>query len=125
MNTISRSELIDKFIDSINEPVIVEGKKDKLALESLGVKNVIQLNQGGSILEVIEALADFPSIVILTDMDRAGKVLRKKILRYFKLYGIYENKKPREFFAQMRLSHIEGLSSWMRDEKIFTSLEQV
>jgi hypothetical protein len=32
------------------------------------------------------------------------------------MHGIGENKKPREILARMRVSHVEGLSSVIRDE---------
>ena len=105
------TELLDEFINSINEPVIVEGIKDRKALESLGIGNIVQLHSGNSMLEVVESLQGFKRVVILTDLDQKGKILRKKLLGFMNLYGIQENKKPREILAQMRLKHVENLKA--------------
>ena len=105
------ADLLEEFINSINEPVIVEGIKDRKALESLGIGNIVQLHSGNSMLEVVESLQGFKRVVILTDLDQKGKILRKKLLGFMNLYGIQENKKPRELFAQMRLKHVENLKA--------------
>lgn len=108
---IDREKLLQEFLESIDEPVIVEGRKDCEALKALGVDNVVQLNWGGSLLDTIEALQGHSSIILLTDLDQNGKILRKKLLGLMNLYGIRENKKPREIFAKMRFSHVEALKN--------------
>ena len=106
---IEREELVREFIESIDVPVIVEGKNDVSALRGLGVENIVPINTGGSLLDVVESLKDFDRVVILTDFDQAGKILRKKLLELFGHYGIHESRRPRELFARLRLSHVEGL----------------
>ncbi|MFH0861911.1 MAG: toprim domain-containing protein [Candidatus Altiarchaeota archaeon] len=104
--------LLEDFLDSLGDSVIlVEGRKDKAALVSLGVKgeNIVEVKTELSILETVEALSDQKDVVILTDMDRAGKGLRRRLLAMFSQYGITENKGPRDLFARLRLSHVEGL----------------
>jgi len=93
-----------------DRPAIVEGKKDKAALKSLGFATVVQLNSGGSLLSVVESLKEWDSVSILTDLDQAGKILRKKLLRMFNLYGIAEFKKPREILAKMKVQQVESLA---------------
>lgn len=104
-------ELLKEFLESISGPVIVEGMKDRKALETLGVENIVQLHSGSSILEVVESLKDCDRAIILTDLDQSGKILRKKIIGYFALYGIQEDKRPREILAQMRVQHVEALGN--------------
>lgn len=105
-----RAELIGEFLDSIQQPVLVEGRKDRRALESLGVQDVVELNRGLSILETLEALQG-QSVVLLTDLDREGKALRRRLLKLMSMYGIRENPRPREILAKMRVSHVEGLGN--------------
>jgi 5S rRNA maturation endonuclease (ribonuclease M5) len=106
-----REILLKEFLDSIRGVVIVEGLKDKKALESLGVGDIVQLHAGKSMLEVVEKLQGSKNVAILTDLDQNGKILRKKLLTLFPMYGIMEDKKPREILARMRVSHIEGLKA--------------
>jgi 5S rRNA maturation endonuclease (ribonuclease M5) len=110
MDTVTdKQEILREFRQSIDCPVIVEGDKDEQALQRLGVEDIIILNKGQTLLETVEALKDEKELIILTDMDQQGKILRKKLLKLFQLYGIHEKKRPRELFAQLRLSHVEGL----------------
>lgn len=105
----SKQEILEEFLESIDCPVIVEGQKDADALARLGIEDIIILNKGQTMLETVEALQDLKEVIILTDMDRQGKILRKKLLRLLPQYGIHEKRRPRELFAQLRLSHVEGL----------------
>jgi len=104
-----REQLLEEFLNSIRGTVIVEGIKDKKALEKLGVENIVQLHSGNSMLEVVERMQGSRNVAILTDLDQNGKILRKKLLTLFPMYGIEEDKKPREILARMRVSHTEGL----------------
>jgi len=105
--------LLEDFLDSLNNPIIVEGKNDKAALEKLGVQeHIIELNKGIPLFRIVEALQDYDMIIILTDMDQEGKIIRKKLIHLFNDYGIREDVKPRELFARLRLSHVEGLDTY-------------
>ncbi|MBM3309586.1 MAG: toprim domain-containing protein [Candidatus Altiarchaeales archaeon] len=104
-----RAILLEEFLNSIRGIVIVEGIKDKKALESLGVENIVQLHAGNSMLEVVEKIQGRRNVAILTDLDQNGKILRRQLLKLFSMYGIMEDRKPREILAKMRVSYIEGL----------------
>jgi len=101
-------DLLAEFLDSIDCPVIVEGRKDKEALEKLGVKKIVLLKGPRPLYEVIESLQG-ERVAILTDMDESGKNLRRKLLSLMSRYGMTENKKPRELFARMRVGCVEGI----------------
>lgn len=101
--------LLEELAEYRREIVIVEGVKDEKALKRLDFENIVRINKGGSLLDVVESLADHDRVVVLTDLDQAGKILRKKLLRLFGPYGIHEIRRPREILAQLRLSHVEGL----------------
>lgn len=55
-------------------PVVVEGKRDREALERLGVRGeVVTLNSGTSIFGLCETLArEHEEVIVLTDWDRRG-----------------------------------------------------
>lgn len=105
-----RDALIE-FIESIEYPVIVEGKNDAKMMSYFGITDVIELNKGASIYETVEALKDQDRIIILTDFDRKGKQLRRRLIREFGLWGISEHKKPRTLFSRLHLEHVEDLKS--------------
>lgn len=76
----------------MNFPILVEGKRDKIALETLGFTGVIEvLNRGWSIDKVVTNLFELygqrnpkdsgPVISILMDWDRTGGRLQKKIVQ--------------------------------------------
>lgn len=108
--------LLEELAGFADEDVIVEGVKDERALKSLGFSRVHRLNGGGSLLDAVESLQDRGRVVVLTDLDREGKILRRKLLSLFGPYGIHEIVRPREILARMKLSHVEGLTSLIRGQ---------
>jgi 5S rRNA maturation endonuclease (ribonuclease M5) len=107
-----RDWMLDEFLASLTDcTVMVEGKKDAQALSALGVdpESIVILNKGQSMLATIEALAGSVDVVVLTDMDGGGRRLYRTLITMFSQYGIIEDKRPRELFARLRLSQVEGL----------------
>jgi len=104
-------ELLREFLDSIDCPVIVEGRKDQEALKRLGVEDIVLLNNGRPLYETVESLQGVRKVAVLTDMDQTGKHLRRRLLKLMGMYGITENRKPREIFAKMRVGCVEGIES--------------
>jgi 5S rRNA maturation endonuclease (ribonuclease M5) len=107
-----KQESLKEFLNSLGDStIIVEGRNDAEALVAYGVDSgqIVLLNMGQSILDTVEALAGEKNVVILTDMDGEGKRLRRRLLGLFSQYGLEENPAPRELFARLRFSHVEGL----------------
>ena len=85
-----RLDAFDRIFESLNNldsPVIVEGHSDTLALRSLGYNGeVIELNDGKSVLSTVERLAQKLGtsgiFVIMTDWDRTGGRLAKRLKEY-------------------------------------------
>ena len=76
-----------ELMKELNSPIVVEGKRDVIALRNLGYKGeVIELNDGKSILFTVEILAKKLGrqgiFVILMDWDRTGEKLAKKLQKY-------------------------------------------
>lgn len=128
-------EEIEEVIEKIreNEPVIiVEGKKDKAALETFQLKNIIILN-GKDIWNRIEQTVERKresenkernnkksknkpekEFLILTDFDKKGKELYGKIAKNLDKLGAKVNKEYREFFQKKtKLSHVEGIATYV------------
>lgn len=94
-------------------PIVVEGKRDKRALERLGMQRVISLDK--PLFAMVEEIAAREEeVVILTDLDRKGKELYGKLKKDFVTHGVRVDNHFREFLQQKtRISHIEGLKTYI------------
>jgi len=71
-----------ELLDSLRETyIVVEGKKDKKAFNSLGVFNVFDIS-GKSLEEFVELLKKDKKYVILTDFDEEGERKNKQICKF-------------------------------------------
>ena len=109
--------LIEGLIEGLRNTeklIIVEGKKDKKALEKLGITNVKELNK--SIFEFAEEIAaKEKEVIILTDLDKEGKLLYSKLKSNFQRNGVKVDVHFREFlFKNTKLRQIEGINSYIK-----------
>lgn len=109
---------IERFKDYI---IIVEGKKDVQALKSLGFEKVYAIHSTGIPLrERVEQIMLYVEkksrICILTDMDKKGKQLYEKLKPIFQELGARLDSTFRGILIKSRVSHIEGIYSFI--EKI-------
>ena len=106
------SDYIDKIKKS-KTLVIVEGKKDKKALQSLGIKNIIELNKK-PIFEIIEYVSsNNKDCIILTDLDKKGKQLYGKLNSCLQRFGVRVDNKFRNFlFRHSKIRQIEALDKF-------------
>lgn len=120
-----KKQNIDDLIDEIEnlkkykQKVIVEGEHDKDALNDLGLDNVFVLHKtGASVFTRIEQLMNDlnkkESCVILTDLDKKGKTYYKLLKKELVKEGFKVNNRIREILSRFKVSHIEGLSSFLR-----------
>lgn len=116
---IDKNELIKEIerVKNNNLLIIVEGKKDKIALEKIGFNNISVLNENGkSILVRIEEIAKRKEeCVILTDFDKKGKKLYNLIKSEFVSNGVKINNKLRVLLLKSHLSHIEGIYTFLNN----------
>jgi len=90
--------------------VVVEGNKDKRALEELGVKNIKVLKK--SLYETVEEIKDEDEVVLLVDLDRQGKKIYSRLMSDLVGFGVKINNKLREYlFKNTKLRQIEGLTT--------------
>jgi len=105
---------INEFIlklRSSNKLIIVEGKKDKAALEALGLKNIITLNK--PLYKVVEDVK-CKECVILTDLDKKGKQLYGYLSSNLQRFGVKVDNNFRNFlFKKTELRQIEGLRTYI------------
>ncbi|MDG6229091.1 MAG: toprim domain-containing protein [Candidatus Thermoplasmatota archaeon] len=100
-------------------PIIVEGKKDVAALRFLGCSGVIiTVNKGVSLTEFCDRIAQlYDTVILLTDWDRKGGSLCKRMMRLLKGRVTY-NTTYRDIFAKYAMTRkVEGLPSWIETMK--------
>jgi 5S rRNA maturation endonuclease (ribonuclease M5) len=104
---------IEKLRDS-DSIIIVEGIKDKRALEKLRIKNIVTLSKK-PLFSIIEDLSGKnKTITILTDFDKKGKELFGKLNSGLQRLGVKVDNSFREFLQKnTKLSHIEGLVRYL------------
>lgn len=112
-------ELLNEIQKAVerNFIVVVEGKKDKSALEELGFNNIIILH-GEPIYKRMEEIISLAKksktqVIILTDLDRKGKQFYTAIKKELVREGIKINDKLRELLFKEKISHIEGLATFV------------
>lgn len=109
---------LDKFKQYI---IIVEGKKDKAALQKLDFQNIFVINEiGKSVYEKIEEIESLlqkegrkKKVCILTDFDKQGKKLYLLLKRELSTRCIKLDNSLRDFLLRTGLSHIEGIGRFL------------
>ncbi len=109
---------LEEWITKLQETdkiILVEGKKDKAALASLGITNVITLNRR-PLFEVVEDIAaKYKDCILLVDLDKEGKKLYGKLNSGLSRHGVRVDKKFREFLQRKtKLKQIEGIDTYFK-----------
>ncbi|MGB9748854.1 MAG: toprim domain-containing protein [Candidatus Woesearchaeota archaeon] len=93
--------------------IIVEGLKDKKALKSCGVKNLVVLK--GPLYKFVEDLSSEREVIILTDTDYEGRKLYRRLKRDFEMFGVRVNYEYRNFIIKnTNLRNIEGIKKLIK-----------
>ncbi|MEK7741542.1 MAG: toprim domain-containing protein [Nitrospirota bacterium] len=99
-------------------PVIVEGKRDALALRELGLQGeILMLHSGQSIYDFCEEISEkFHRVIILLDWDEKGESLNKALCRH--LNGQWEEfsafRELIKILCQKEIQDIEGIPKLIR-----------
>lgn len=111
-------ENIDEWLESLkasNKTIIVEGKKDKRALEHFGIGNIVTLSKYPLYRITEDVASSSKQVIILTDFDRKGKELYRKLSSGLQHLGVKIDHNFREFLYHQKLSHIEGLQRFVEN----------
>ena len=114
------SEELSSFIEKLketNKAIVVEGEKDKKALENLGIKKIITLNKE-PLFKIAENISkEHRDVIILTDLDKKGKQLYGKLNSSMQRLGLRVDNRFRNFLLKKtKLRQIEGIINYL--EKI-------
>ncbi len=113
---MKRSEALEKAITRLKEmtsegvPVIVEGKRDRDALASLGVNQDLIYTINGPLVELVERIHS-NEVIILTDCDRRGNILAGKLKRLLKNESKEAEFRIRGLLRFSGIVHIEEIPS--------------
>jgi 5S rRNA maturation endonuclease (ribonuclease M5) len=107
---LQANEWIEK-LQNTDKTIIVEGKKDKNALVSLGAKNIVTINK--PLYKLVEDVAEITKeVVILTDFDKEGKKLYGFLKSNFQKNGVKIDRYFREFLMKnTKLTCIESIEN--------------
>jgi 5S rRNA maturation endonuclease (ribonuclease M5) len=114
---MKEKEEFEEFIEKLKEAsedktVLVEGIKDKKALELLGIKNIMTLKK--PLYAVIEDIVETnKECIILTDLDKKGREIYSKLVSRLKHFGVKIDDSFREFLFKTKLRQIEGILSYL------------
>ncbi|NJE30751.1 hypothetical protein E3E38_06800 [Thermococcus sp. 18S1] len=101
-------ELIDKLRE-FEGALIVEGLRDEVALRNLGVRaEIIRLSRL-PLTEVALIASSYKEVMILTDFDRKGEELARKLLRYLEGYPCRVDAETRRELKRIAKKDIKGI----------------
>ncbi len=105
-------EKLEKILRDLEDKVVVvEGKRDEKALKSLGVKNIIAIN-GRPLYRVAEIASESEKeIVILTDFDKEGRAIEKRLKNLLQARGKHPNSKLRWKVMNLGKNKIEDFGN--------------
>ncbi len=119
--TIEDIERLEKLEEAILElktlaesgaVIVVEGKKDVESLRHIGIDGDIRLATHQPLIEFTESLTKGGTeIVILTDWDRKGGIIARKIISYLLSYGIMPNTEIRSKIRGLVKKSIKDVES--------------
>ena len=101
-------------------PVLIEGKKDEEALNKLGIQgNIIKVSGSGlKLFEVAEiAVKSSSEVIILTDFDKKGNILAKKLSNDIQSLGSHPDLNIRKNIMNITRKYIKDIESLPRHLK--------
>lgn len=111
-------ELIASLLDASyhGAAIIVEGRRDLLALRALGMPGPVIMASRRSALDLAEdAARDYPQIILLTDWDSKGDEMCKTIERHLRSVGSRPDGEIRSRLKKLvkkEIKDVESLSQY-------------
>ena len=99
--------------ESKRKVIVVEGPKDKKALEKYGVKNIVCLRKPLYLVaEYIEKTGK--ECILLLDLDKAGKRLYGILNHDLNQFGVHIDNRFRDFLFTTKVRQIEGITRYLK-----------
>lgn len=113
------TELQNELKNCVDVPTIVEGKKDKRALQRLGFKKVLDIS-GQPLAKVVERVASEKFVIILTDFDEDGRKKASKLIKFVQSTGVkidfLARSKIKSLFKVHEIEEINSFVKLMEDD---------
>ncbi|MBO8175402.1 MAG: hypothetical protein H0Z18_09110 [Thermococcus sp.] len=104
-----RFELLIDKLREFDGAIIVEGLRDEVALRKLGVRaEIIRLSRL-PLSEVALIASQYHEVMILTDLDRKGEELAKKLTQYLEGYKCRVDTETRRELKMIAKKDIKGI----------------
>ncbi|HSO25934.1 MAG TPA: toprim domain-containing protein [Methanobacteriaceae archaeon] len=103
-----------KYYGEQGVPILIEGKKDEKALRELGLEGDFMKVSGSplNLFEIAEIAAESsPKVIILTDFDKKGNQLAKRLSRDIQSLGSYPDMQIRRKIMGMTRKYIKDIQS--------------
>ncbi|NJE25361.1 hypothetical protein E3E22_01680 [Thermococcus sp. MV5] len=103
---------LKQLIDRLREfdgVILVEGMRDEVALRKLGVGTEIIKLSRLPLAEIALTASHYHDIMILTDFDRKGEELAKKLTQYLEGYKCRIDVETRKEFKKIAKKYIKGI----------------
>ena len=104
-----------------DETIIVEGMRDRQALNRFGVMNIIEIS-GKSLMEIADDIVEQneKDVTILTDFDEDGEQLESQLNHYLSHSGIkinsFARKRVRSLFKIQKIEELIHFTKFMEDD---------
>ncbi|WP_461865519.1 toprim domain-containing protein [Thermococcus sp.] len=104
-----RFELLIDKLREFEGVIIVEGVRDEVALRNLGVRaEIIRLSRL-PLAEIAFIASQHRDVMILTDLDRKGEELARKLTRYLEGYKCKVDAETRKELKRIAKKDIKGI----------------
>ena len=110
------SRIVEELSSCVEQgmPILIEGKKDEEALKELGITgNIIKVSGSGlKLFEIAEIAAKTSSkVIILTDFDKKGNILAKKLSEDIQSLGSHPDLNIRKNIIKITRRYIKDIES--------------
>lgn len=103
-----------KYYGEQGVPILIEGKKDEKALRELGIEGDFIKVSGSplNLFEIAEIAAESsPQVIILTDFDKKGNQLAKRLSQDIQSLGSHPDTQIRRKIMGMTRKYIKDIQS--------------
>jgi len=104
-----------------SDTIIVEGIRDRQALNKFGINNVVEIS-GKPLIELADSIAatNRRNITILTDFDEDGEQIKSQLTNYLSYHGIKPNafarNRLRSLFKIQKIEELTQFTKFMEDD---------
>ena len=116
-----RKTLVQDLLDTLHTEIVkntlfvVEGKRDVVSLNKLGVKRIMMLDK--PLFAIVEEIAKTEKkMILLVDLDDEGKKLYSKLSVDLGHHGVFVDNTIRDLLFKLPVRHIEGLATFVENE---------